>query len=124
MKLSRFDFSRLLEALQEDGYTVIGPRLAAAAVVYDEISGVDDLPAGWTDAQDAGDYRLSHGDSKTLFGYTSGVQSWKRFLFRPERTLWRAHRVGEGFAIDAAREEVPKYAFLGMRACELKAIAI
>ena len=124
VKLSRDDFPLLLQLLQADGYTVIGPRLDAGAVIYDEISGVDDLPAGWTDAQEAGHYRLTRGDDPSLFGYTAGVQSWKRFLFRPQRTLWQAEREGDGFAIRAHRDETPRYAFVGMRACELHAVAV
>lgn len=124
MKLSRDDFPLLLQLLQTDGYTVVGPRLDAGAVIYDEISGVDDLPAGWTDAQEAGHYRLTRGDDPALFGYTAGVQSWKRLLFRPRRTLWQAEREGDGFAIRAHRDETPRYAFVGMRACELHAVAV
>lgn len=122
--LSRQDFPRLLEALREAGFTVVGPRVAAGAVVYDEISRVDDLPVGWTDEQEAGHYRARKSGRPTLFGYVSGAQSWKRFLFRPQRTLWRAEREGNGFAIQENREEAPRYAFLGMRACELHAIAV
>ncbi len=122
--LSRHDFPRLLEVLQEAGYTVIGPRIAANSVIYDEIANVAELPVGWTDEQEAGHYRAKKNGQPTLFGYVSGVQSWKRFLFRPQRTLWRAEREGDGFAVRETREEAPRYAFLGMRACELHAIAV
>ena len=46
--LSRRNFPRLLEVLQAAGYTVIGPQISNKSVIYDEISSVDDLPAGWT----------------------------------------------------------------------------
>jgi ferredoxin len=122
--LARAAFSRLFDALHAQGYTIIGPRLAGGAVIYDEIANVDDLPAGWSDEQDAGHYRLNNRGGDALFGYTNGVQSWKRFLFRPQRTLWQAQRSDKGFAIKDATEETPRYAFLGMRACELRAIEI
>jgi ferredoxin len=121
--LARRDFSCLLDALRAAGYAVIGPRKNANAIVYDEIEGDADLPAGWSDRQEAGSYRLVRLEDDALFGYTGAVQSWKRFLFQPRRALWQAERKGEGFDILALAEEAPRYAFLGMRACELRAIA-
>jgi len=122
--LARSDFSRLFDALRTLGYIVIGPCVSSGAVHYDEIASVSDLPAGWRDEQDAGHYRLIRTGSKALFGYTDGAQSWKRFLFRPERALWQAERAGASFVVRQMKEEVPHYAFLGMRACELRAIEI
>ncbi len=48
----------LLGALRERGYRLVGPTLRDGAIVYDEIASLDDLPAGWTDEQDGGTYRL------------------------------------------------------------------
>ena len=49
----------LIELLLQKDYCVIGPTARDGAIVYDELTGLDDLPAGWTDHQDAGTYRLS-----------------------------------------------------------------
>jgi len=38
--------ARLIEALREDGFRVIGPTRRDDAIVYDDIETVDDLPAG------------------------------------------------------------------------------
>lgn len=122
--LERVDFGRLIEALREAGYRVIGPRLKGKAVVYDEIDGEDDLPAGWTDEQEAGSYRLNRRDDEALFGYVAGVQSWRPFLFQPQRTLWRARGDASDFTIEPVAHEAPPMAFLGMRACELHAVGI
>ena len=43
----------LIGALAARGYKVLGPTVRDDAIVYDEIAGVADLPAGWTDRQDA-----------------------------------------------------------------------
>jgi sulfhydrogenase subunit beta (sulfur reductase) len=48
----------LIGQLSGDGYRVVGPTVRDGAVVYDEIASVADLPAGWTDEQDGGTYRL------------------------------------------------------------------
>ena len=49
----------LFDALSRRGYRVIGPRLGDGAIIYDDIASIDDLPAGWTDRQEAGEYRWS-----------------------------------------------------------------
>ena len=122
--LERADFGRLIEVLREAGYRVIGPRLKGKAVVYDEIDEEGDLPAGWTDEQEAGIYRLTRRDDEALFGYVAGVQSWRPYLFQPQRTLWRARGDASDFSIEPVVHEAPPMAFLGMRACELHAVGI
>jgi len=124
----------LLEALRARGYQLVGPTVRDGAIVYDEIASLDELPAGWTDEQDGGTYRLRRRDDGALFGYAVGPHSWKRFLFPPRTRLWRAERTAGGagdggLAVatgppEAGREEAPRYAFLAVRACELAAIAV
>lgn len=82
----------LLEALGARGYTVIAPTVRDGAILYDEVDAIDDLPAGVTDVQDPGSYRLSKRDDAALFGYAVGAHSWKKYLFRPETVLFRARR--------------------------------
>ena len=48
----------LLDILDGQGYRVLGPTIADEAIVYDDIGSVEDLPRGWTDAQEGGQYRL------------------------------------------------------------------
>src|SRR6516165_5138727 len=50
--------SALFEALQRRDYRLVGPTMRDGAIVYDEIRSPADLPAGWTDEQDGGTYRL------------------------------------------------------------------
>lgn len=56
--LDRSNLQCLFDQLIGLGYEVIGPRVDDAAIVYDVISSVDDLPRGWTDEQSPGHYRL------------------------------------------------------------------
>jgi len=128
-RLARADFNALIGALQRQGYAVIGPAVCGGAVVYTQIDDDSDLPIGWSDEQDAGTYRLRRQEDPALFGpalfgYVSGAQSWKRFLFPPEVALWTATGDAHGFEIEVPPQEIPRYAFLGMRACELKAVSI
>lgn len=116
----------VLDVLRGNGYQVMGPTRRDGAIVYDEIDAVADLPVGWTDKHEAGTYRLEKREDEALFGYTVGPQSWKKFLHPPRRRLWQATRKnGNGdFEVIAETPEIPKRAFLGVRACELRAIAI
>ncbi|WP_040482018.1 4Fe-4S dicluster domain-containing protein [Luminiphilus syltensis] len=121
--LARSDFAKLLSTLQDEGYAVVGPTIRGGAVVYAEIDDESELPIGWTDEQEAGTYRLKRS-GVALFGYVAGAQSWKPNLFQPQRTLWTARGNADGFVIEAVAEDMPRQAFLGVRACELKAISI
>jgi sulfhydrogenase subunit beta (sulfur reductase) len=114
----------LFEGLKGRGYSLVGPVLRESAITYAEIDSVADLPAGWTNEQDGGTYRLTHGRDKALFGYTVGPHSWKKFLLPAVTRLWHARRKGSGFQTVAEDQESPRYAFIGVRSCELHAIAI
>lgn len=102
----------------------MGPTVRDEAIVFDELTSANDLPAGWTDEQDGGHYRLKRRDDAALFGYAVGPHSWKKFLFPPEVRLWSARRTGSSFAIEPESGEPPRYAFLGVRACDLAAIGV
>jgi ferredoxin len=123
-RLERQGLSALLEALWGDGYTVMGPVVRDEAIVYDEVRVAEDLPVGWTEDQEAGRYRLRRRDDAAVFGFVVGPQSWKRFLFPPEVRLWRARRDGGSLTFETEPAAPPRYAFLGVRSCELAAIAI
>lgn len=121
--IDRDGLDRLIATLRARDYEVIGPTRRDGAVVHEPIDGVADLPAGWTDRQDGGTYRLERRDDDALFGYASSPQSWKAFLNPSEVRLWQARRDGEGFVL-SKEPDPPKRAFLGVRACDLHAIAI
>ena len=122
--LIRSDFYLLLEALRRNNYKTIGPTIKDGAIVYDEINSSEDLPIGLTDKQDAGKYRLEKRNDDALFGYVVGPQSWKKFLNPPVYKLWQADKRGHNFEIIPEKIEETKYAFIGVRPCELNAIFI
>jgi len=117
-------FQSLLDALCQRGYQVMGPTIREGAIVYDALSRVEDLPIGWTEVQDGGTYRLTRRADNALFGYVVGPHSWKQFLHPPQLRLWQAEWQAHGFQIVDAPAEIPIYAFLGVRACEVHAMAI
>ena len=117
-------FGEILATLRASGYSLIGPTIRDGVIVYDEISGVSDLPVGWTDEQDAGRYALARRDDESYFGYVVGPQSWKKFLFPPRLKLWGAHKHAYGFSVEYEEPVAPKLAFIGVRACELAAMHV
>jgi sulfhydrogenase subunit beta (sulfur reductase) len=124
VRLEAGDFQRLLDALAGRGYRVVGPTLEDGQLIYGELTQVADLPVGWTTVQEAGSFRLQPRADRALFGYGLGQQSWKQFLWPPHHTLWQVHREGDGWRVRPQAEEVPPYAFIGARACELHAMAV
>jgi sulfhydrogenase subunit beta (sulfur reductase) len=122
--LERDNLQLLLDVLSKGGYRVLGPTVRDQAVVYDDLSSLADAPAGWTDEQNGGTYRLKKGADGALFGYAHGPTSWKKFLHPAVVRLWRAKTGGNGFQMEEGPEEAGKFAFIGVRSCELHAIAV
>jgi ferredoxin len=116
--------AQLIAMLKAKSYRVIGPRAADGAIIYDDIDGIDDLPADLGDEQDGGRYRLRKRGDGALFGYTLGAQGWKRFLYPPRQKLFAASRKGGSFTVEAPEADPAPMAFLGARACELAAMAV
>ncbi len=122
--LARGDLQVLLDLLREDGRTIIGPTVADGAIVYDEITSVEDLPRGVGDEQAPGRYRLRTRNDQRLFGYVVGPLAFKRWLFPSNVPITTASKDGHLSTFEPVATEPPKLAFLGARACELAAIGV
>src|SRR5271165_2011484 len=94
--IERAGFDALVDVLRDRGYTVLGPTVKSRAIVHAELGSADDLPAGWTDEQDGGSYRLVRRDDDALFAYNAGPQSFKSALFPPTLRLFKAQRAPDG----------------------------
>lgn len=113
----------LISAMQRRGYEVVGPTVDNGAIVYARLDSAEDLPRGWTEVQEAATYRLQRRQDDAFFGYTVGPHSWKQFLFPPALRVWRAGQDNGTFTVDDG-VGAPRYAFLGVRSCDLHAVAI
>ena len=122
--LPRADLDRLFGALAADGRRIVGPTIADGAVVYDELRSPAELPAGWTVDTAPGTYRLRKTGTGRTFDYGQAVTSWKRYTHPAFVPLTRSQRNGEAVVIEPVREEAPRLAFVGVRACELTALGI
>ena len=123
-----FEASRLaslFDALDDRGYEIIGPTVRDGAVVLDQIHSPSELPAGWIDEQSPGHYRLNQGAEQCFFAHAVGPHSWKKFLHPAEIRLWEAEWQNGTFRILNNRgSKRTQFAFLGVRACDLAAIAV
>ncbi|MBX2989794.1 MAG: 4Fe-4S dicluster domain-containing protein [Bacteroidetes bacterium] len=115
----------LFSALRKREYTIIGPVARDGAIALDVIYSASDLPKGHHDEQQPGTYFLRHENDEALFGYVVGPQSWKKYLYPPRMKLFSASRAGKGFEILPDSVTPPsKYAFVGVRPCEISAMVI
>jgi ferredoxin len=123
--IERSALDQLLDALRRRRFKPIGPTVRQGAIVHEELDSAADLPAGWTDVQEGGTYRLERRDDEAVFGYNVGPESWKRLLFQPTLELWRARRSPDGgLEVQADSSQAPRYALIGVRSCDLHAIAV
>jgi sulfhydrogenase subunit beta (sulfur reductase) len=123
-RMPKAHLQRLIAILIREGYTVIGPKVEDSAIVYAKIQGSDDLPQGFRDSQEPGKYRVLKTGHQNFFEFNLGPHSWKQFLFPPQTTLASGKREPNGWTFSEPQDPQPKFAFLGVRACELSAIAV
>jgi len=122
--LDRDGLTSLLDLLVERGYELIGPTVRDGAIVMDRIDGAEDLPRGIREVQAPGAYRLEQEDDDRLFEWAHGPDSAKRFLFPSRELLSTAHRDPERTTIEPAPLPDAKFAFVGLRSCDLHAIEV
>ena len=131
--LAKAELDLLLANLRRDGYQTVGPRLQDESIVYKQIEGLQDLPRGLLSEQAPASYRLIQTGRDRYFDFIPAAQSWKQFLFPPRLLLFTAQKEGPGehpagrtgkWQIKENDSPAVKYALVGVRACELAAIAI
>jgi sulfhydrogenase subunit beta (sulfur reductase) len=118
----------LVDVLGGLGFTVLGPTVRDGAVVPGRVASLDDLPRGWGDRQEPGSYRLRRRTDEALFGFAADAVSWKSVLFPSRELIWHGSRTADGFAVDEPGSPgplgAPPYAILGIRSCDLHAVAV
>ena len=114
---------RLIGNLQHQGFTVIGPSLSEGVIRLRELKGAGDLASGVMDVQGPGSYALG-GESDFLFASVNGPDSPKRYLHPAEVELSRIVDKGSGVELVSAFHSDRKYAFFGIRPCDLMGVAV
>lgn len=118
------ELDHIIQILKDQGYKVVGPTIQNGAIVYSEISNSNDLSKGFTDNQKPGYYRLEKSNEYKFFDYVVGPQSWKKFLYPSVQKIFSATFDSKKIEIKNESPEPVKYAFLGVRSCEINAIKI
>ncbi|MBD3867812.1 MAG: 4Fe-4S dicluster domain-containing protein [Acidobacteria bacterium] len=117
-------FEKILDSLREKGYRITGPKLRDGAIVLDTIDSAASLPRGVRDHQGPGRYRLEETGDDSWFSYTLGSDSWKKLFFHPIKPLFKTTRDGGLLQIEPEPPREGLKALIGVRPCELQALAI
>lgn len=122
--LSKPAFQQVLENLVLSGFHLIGPTVQDGALILGPIRNISELPVGWALEQKAGSSHLVRTHAPDYFACSVGSHSWKRYLFPPECDLLTAQRREDGWVFEPSSDDSPPFALIGVRPCDLHAIAI
>ena len=115
----------LVGTLMRLGYQVLGPAEEHGAIVMRELEAADALPRGLQATQAPGRYRLTQDPQQRYFAWANGPRAIKPLAFAPEETLWRVERDAAGaLRFAAVLPDAPAQALIGVRACDLAALAL
>jgi len=102
---------------------VVGPSLSEGVVRLMELTEPADLATGVVDVQAPGSYTLGR-ESPLIFSSVNGPDSPKRDLHPAEVELSKLVESGDGIEFVSAFQPGRRYAFLGIRPCDLKAVEV
>ncbi len=122
-RLDRTHLNSLLKLLEQEGYQTYGPVRGEHAMEWAPVGDVESLPEGWTAVQGKAHYRLEHRGDHSLFNYSAGPESLKKFLHPPRVRLLKAERTNGAFHILEDKPVMVKRAFLGVKPCDVAAVA-
>ncbi len=115
----------LLAAIRDGGWQCMAPRAEQGAIVMRPLGEGEALPRGLQAEQGPGQYRLVTDPRQRYFAWANGPQAIKPLAFAPQETLWRVARDDQGaLAFQAVVPDAPKRALIGVRACDLAALAL
>ena len=126
--LPRADLDLLVQTLRGGGREVIAPQLRDGAIALDTIEHAGQLPVGVGVDNAPGQARVFVRDDERVFDQPPGPSSWKRWTFPPHvgQAVWTdpdSGTDGERRMQNPPRQ-VTRKAFLGVRACEIAALAV
>lgn len=115
---------QLITTLQSKGYRCKGPRVIENSIIFDDLAKASQLPWGYVDHQAPAKYAVKKTDTERAFAWTLPVQSVKPMLFEEKEALWSVTRNAEGKLAFEKKVDAQKYAVIGVRPCDLRAIEI
>ena len=122
--IEREDLDELFLSLRAHGYRVLGPTVRSGTIVHRELETSHDLPKGWHDEQAPGTYRIRDDGDDELFGWAVGPNSLKSAVFPADTVVWRGRRRQGDVEISVPDDGEGREAFVGVRPCEVAALAV
>ena len=116
--VDRHGLDDLIRVLRDDGRCVVGPTVRESAVVLGDLESGADLPDGWGVRTAPGEYRLERRGDGAVFSHSAGPMSWKTFVHPAKQVLWSER----GGTFSAPEPADRRFAFVGVRGCDLAAI--
>lgn len=115
----------LVGRLMALGYQCLGPAVENGAIAMRELATPDGLPRGLQAGQAPGRYQLAQDPHNRYFAWANGPQAIKPQAFAPKESMWRAERDEAGvLQFSPVLPDIPKQAIIGVRACDLAALAL
>ncbi|MDO9221075.1 MAG: 4Fe-4S dicluster domain-containing protein, partial [Thiobacillus sp.] len=106
-------------------YHCLGPAVENGAIVMRELTEPEALPRGLQAGQAPGHYQLGQDPHNRYFAWANGPQAIKPLAFAPQESLWQVRRDEHGkLSFEAVMPDVPRQAIIGVRACDLAALAL
>lgn len=124
LEIDTAQLQALIDTLRASGYRTVGPRIADGAIVYTDLTSINQLPVGYIDRQDGGLYRLEKSEDAGFFDYVVGPHSLKNFLFPPREALLESIRKNGTWQMMPPEIDPTRLAVIGVRSCDLHALAI
>ncbi len=90
---------------------------------FEAVERSDELPVGWRETQEPGRYRLEPAGHERCFDVVNGPASLKAELFAAREPLLQIRTLDDGFSSEPIEPDPPPTAVLGLRACDLAALA-
>ncbi len=122
--LGREKFQSLFDVLHRQNYKIIGPVVRDGAIVYERVTSASQLAVGVKDVQQPGRYELVHGRNDRYFEWVCGPQALKPLLFKSHQTLWTCRAEDTQLSFQQHKPEAEPIAVIGVRACDLAALAL
>jgi len=123
--LPRPELQQLFQVLHQQGFTCVGPTLTDHGIVYEEIQGVEDLPAGVEVSQAPGQFSIHQQDHHRHFSWANTAQAIKPLSFTSKEILWQCEKDAQGNL--QFKQQMPPskaIAIIGARACDLAALKL
>jgi ferredoxin len=124
VRIEKPELQAIINKLQQLGYRTVGPRVSEGAIIYDDLTSVEELPVGYLDEQDGGKYRLRQTGENTWFDYVVGPHSLKNFLFPPREVVLECERIEGHWQMREPDLPTQPLAVIGPRSCDLHALRV